>query len=142
MNVIVVMTVTANITRTVEEDDMTSTFAAWSRQTVLSPIARPAIQRPTIGLTIRVMPAVFKWQPVVIEPGEPRAQINLTHAAFRYPDPFDSDRNPTPACRDFVMQAVRDAARRDARKMWITWPDRSSTAFIGPDLTPTHQPSS
>ena len=142
MNVIVVMTVTANITRTVEEDDMTSTFAAWSRRTVLSPIARPAIQRPTIGLTIRVMPAVFKWQPVVIEPGEPRAQINLTHAAFRYPDPFDSDHSPTPACRDFVMQAVRDAARRDARKMWITWPDRSSTAFIGPDLTPTHQPSS
>ncbi|MCT8004075.1 hypothetical protein NZL82_19650, partial [Sphingomonas sanguinis] len=112
------------------------------RAAVLSPIARPAIQRPTIGLTIRVMPAVFKWQPVVIEPGEPRGQINLTHAAFRYPDPFDSDRNLTPACRDFVMQAVRDAARRDARKMWITWPDRSSTAFIGPDLTPTHQPSS
>jgi hypothetical protein len=121
---------------------MTGTFAEWSRRTVPQPIARPTIQRPPIGLTIRAMPAVFKWQPVVIEPGEPRALIDLTHAAFRYPDPFDGDRKPTPACRDFVIQAVRDAARRDARTMWITWPDRGSTAFIGPDLTPTHQPPS
>jgi hypothetical protein len=112
---------------------MTSTFAAWSRQEVSRPVARPTIQRAIIGLSIRVMPAMFKWQPVVID---------LTHAAFRYPDPFDGDRKPTSACRDFVVQAVRDAARRDARKMWITWPDRSSTAFIGPDLTPTHQPPS
>lgn len=121
---------------------MTSTFAAWSRQEVSRPVARPMIQSATIGLSIRVMPAMFKWQPVVIEPGEPRALINLTHAAFRYPDPFGRDSDPTPACRDFVVQAVRDAARRDARKMWITWPDRSSTAFVGPDLMPTYQPPS
>jgi hypothetical protein len=88
------------------------------------------------------MPAMIKWQPLVIEPGEPRAHVDLTHAAFRYPDPFAGDGDPTPACRDFVVQAVQDAARRDARKMWITWSDRSTTAFIGSDLMPTHQPPS
>jgi hypothetical protein len=114
---------------------MTSTFAAWSKQTVAPPIIPPK-KSPIMGLTIRVMPAAFKWQPFTIKDGEPSASIDLNHADIRYPRPLDADGEPTPACRDFLVQVVRNAMRNNGLRMWITWPDLSSTSFTGSDLTP------
>lgn len=74
-----------------------------------------------IGITVRLIPAVYFWVPVVIEQGDPDASISINRARIRHPEPFDQH-GLTHACRDFIATAVRHAVEQDGFRRAITWP--------------------
>lgn len=92
-------------------------------------------------VNVRLMPAVAALHEVDIQPGEPKADMGVNRTAVRFPDPFNEDGHPTDACRDFITESIRDAIRRDRRKRWISWPDRSTTSFTADDVAPVLRPA-
>lgn len=111
-----------------------SGFVEWSRQAGTKPFRWPE-RKPVARISVRLMPAFFGQHIVNIRPGDAHATIALNRSDIWFPEAFDEG-HPTPACRNFITESVRQAVRRDHHKRCINWSNGSSTLFTEGSLTP------
>ena len=120
---------------------MTSPFVKWSQMAATSP-ARWAPPKPRTRIIVRLMPTIVGQHTVSVEPGEPAANTAINRTRIRFPDPLDDNGHPTPACRAFIVETIRDAIWHDRYRRWIQWPDGTTTSFTSNDRMPETSPSS
>ncbi len=111
-------------------DPPRSRFSQWSRQARTPPAITEKV-KTRMGISTRVMPAVFVWYPIDVEVGEPAASIRLDRHMVRYPEPFDIN-GLTHACRDFIVEAVKHQSIMDGYKRWVIWEDGTFTGSGSP----------
>ena len=92
-----------------------------------------------IRISVRAVPCAVAWHIPTIKAGEPFAEVNANRSTFHF-DNADAD-DPSTLLRAWMIQAVRDAVRRDGHRRWIIWSDQSVTSFVDPDLTPHLRPA-
>lgn len=97
--------------------------------------------RRAIRVSVRLMPAVAGLHEVDLRPGAAVADTGINRTVIHFPRPWEDDGHPTPECRTFITESIRQAVLRDHRKRWISWPDRSTTSFTADDVAPVLRPA-
>ncbi len=66
--------------------------------------------RANVRICIRVMPSVYRWLDLELQPGAREALIGLQGASVAFPEPYDANGVLSGACRHWIIMAAREAA--------------------------------
>lgn len=82
-------------------------------------VMRDAANTQSIPLVIRLLAAVYRELDLRIGHGGPDAMIDINDAWVRFPEPFDETGDISEGCRNWIIEAVRDATMRTNLSMCI-----------------------
>lgn len=98
------------------------TLAALRAPSSLGPeVMQDAPATKTVGLVIRLVPAVYRELSLRIGHGGPDGMIDIDDAWVRFPEPFDEEGEISQHCRNWIIEMVRDASMESGLSMCIVF---------------------
>lgn len=76
---------------------------------------------PYPHLVVRIYSAIYQREDIAIREGPPQVHIGYRSSSVQCPEPFTSDGQLSPSCRDLLVAGVVEAVPRLRFRMCLVW---------------------